>query len=134
MSTIIIDNCFAMKGNLLSLLIIFIIFKANQRHIFPSTLMNSVNVFLKYLYHYTLSSIMRKPFFFVAYAKTKAHMDNTVIEQLISTFVFPIELVQSVYILYLRCQPSSHLFLLYCPACIRSGRKLKTGFVVSRLI
>ena len=41
------------------------------------------------------------------------HMRKQVTAQLISTFVFATEIVQSLFILNLECQASSHLLCLY---------------------
>ena len=66
---------------------------------------------------------MRKPFFFFAYAKTKAQISCPVTAQLISAFVFAIRIVQSLYYLNPKLQVSSHLVWLYSPVCVEPGRK-----------
>ena len=46
-----------------------------------------------------MSLVVRKPFFFVAYAKTKTQISFAVTAKLISAFVFAIRIEQSVYFL-----------------------------------
>ena len=70
---------------------------------------------------------MRKPA--LAYAKTQGQISCLVTAQLISTFVFLTNIVQSLYFLNPKCEASSHLLLLYNPVCV--GRKPQRQ-VVSR--
>ena len=51
--------------------------------------------------------------------------------QLISAFVFTIRIVQFLYYLNPKFQPSSRLLWLYSPVCVGPGQK--TGFLTTRL-
>ena len=64
---------------------------------------------------------MRKPTF--AYAKTKTQISCAVTAQLISAFVFAIQIVQSLYYLNLKFQASSHLLWLLSLVCVGPGWK-----------
>ena len=64
---------------------------------------------------------MRKLFFL--HAKTKTQISCAVTAQLISAFVFAIQIVQSLYYLNTKFQASSHLLWLYSPVCVGPGRK-----------
>ena len=79
-----------------------------------------------------MSLVVRKPFF--AYAKTKTQISLAVTPKLISAFVFPTRIVQSLYFLNQKFQASSHLQWLYSPVCVGPSRKpQKIGFLRSRL-
>ena len=58
-----------------------------------------------------------------AYAKTKTQIRCAVTVQLISAFVFAIQIVLSLYFLNPKFQVSSHLPWLYSPVCVGPGRK-----------
>ena len=60
--------------------------------------------------------VMRKPVF--ANAKTKVQINCAVTVQLISAFVFPIQLVQPLFFLNSKFQASSNPLLLYSPVCV----------------
>ena len=60
---------------------------------------------------------------FFSYAKTKRQISCAVTAQLISAFVFAIQIVQFLYYLNPKFQASSHLLWLYSPVCVRPGRK-----------
>ena len=64
---------------------------------------------------------MRKLAF--AYAKTKRQINCAVTAQLISAFVFALQIEQSLYYLNPKFQDSSHLVWLYSLACVGPGRK-----------
>ena len=66
----------------------------------------AVMIVLLRAYNYT-SLVVRKPDF--PYAKTKTQISCAVTAQLISAFVFAIQIVQSLYYLNLKFQASSHL-------------------------
>ena len=68
-----------------------------------------------------MNLVMRKWAF--AYAKTKTQISCAVTAQLISTFVFAMRIVQSLYYLNPKFQASSHLVWLYSPVCVGPGRK-----------
>ena len=53
-----------------------------------------------------------------AYAKTKGQISFVVNAKLISTFVFPTRIVQSLFFLIPKFQASSHLLWLYSPVCV----------------
>ena len=67
------------------------------------------------------SRVMRNRIF--AHAKTKAQISCAVNEQLISAFVFAIQMVQSLFFLNPKFQASFYLLWLYSPVCVRSVRK-----------
>ena len=58
-----------------------------------------------------------------AYAKTKTQISCAVTAQLISAFVFAIQIAQSLYYLNLKFQASSHLMWLYSQVCVGPGLK-----------
>ena len=60
-----------------------------------------------------------------AYVKTKAQISCAVTAQLISAFVFAIQILQSVVFLNLKFQASSLLLWLYSPVCAGPGHKPK---------
>ena len=57
------------------------------------------------------------------YAKTKAQISCAVNAQLISAFVFAIQMVQSLFFLNPKFQASFYPLWLYSPVCVRSVRK-----------
>ena len=65
---------------------------------------------------------MRKPAFCI-YAKTKMQISCAVTAQLISAFVFAIQIVQSLHYLNPKFQASSYLLWLYSLVCVGPGRK-----------
>ena len=67
-----------------------------------------------------MSSVMRKQL--LAYAKPKAQISFPVTVQLISAFVFAIQIAQSFFFLIPNVQASSHLLWLYISVCIRPGQ------------
>ena len=90
------------------------------------------NTFVGFLpYQYNMICIQGKPAF--AYAKTKRQI-SCAVTMLISAYVFSTYLVQSLYLLNLKFQASSHLLWLYIPFWVESGRKLKTGFLMMWLM
>ena len=58
-----------------------------------------------------------------AYAKTKAHISCAVTAQLISAFVFAIQIVQFLFFLNPKFQAFSLFLGLYSPVCVGPGRK-----------
>ena len=68
-----------------------------------------------------MSLVVRKPVF--AYAKTKTQISFAVTAKLISAFVFPTRIVQSLYFLNTKFQASSHLMRLCSPVSVGPGRK-----------
>ena len=60
---------------------------------------------------------------FFAYAKTKTQISFAVTAKLISVFVFPIRIVQSLYFLNPKFQASSYLLWLYSLVCVVPGWK-----------
>ena len=60
---------------------------------------------------------------FLHMQKTKAQISCAVNAQLISTFVFAIQMVQSLFFLNPKFQASFHLLWLYSPICVRSVLK-----------
>ena len=64
---------------------------------------------------------MRKPAF--AYAKTKTQISCTVTAQLISAYVFAVQIVQPLYYLNPKFQASSRLLWSYSPVCVGPGCK-----------
>ena len=65
---------------------------------------------------------MRKPAFCI-WEKKKTQISFAVTAKLISAFVFPTWIVQSLYFVYTKFQASSHLVWLYSPVCVGPGRK-----------
>ena len=63
-----------------------------------------------------------------AYAKTKGQISCAVTAQLISTFVFVTQIVQTLCFLNPKFQASSHLLCLYSSVCVRPGRKPQDRF------
>ena len=59
----------------------------------------------------------------IAHAETKVKISCAVTTQLISSFVFAIYLVQSLYFLNSKFQVSSNLFWLFSLVCVQFGRK-----------
>ena len=69
---------------------------------------------------------------FFAYAITKTQISFAVTAKLISTFVFAIRIVQSLYYLNPKIQASSHLLWLFSPVCVGPGRKPRRPFFSQR--
>ena len=65
-----------------------------------------------------------------AYAKTKGQISCAVTAQLISTFVFVTQIVQTLCFLNPKFQASSHLLCLYSSVCVRPGRKPQARFAL----
>ena len=70
-----------------------------------------------------MSRVMRKPFVFFAYAKTKTQISFAVTAKLICAFVFATRILQSFYFLNPKFQTSCHFLRLCSPVCVRP----KTG-------
>ena len=68
-----------------------------------------------------LSLVMRKTAFCIC--ETKMQISCAVTAQLISAFVFAIQIVQSLYLLNPKFQASSYLLWLYSLVCVGPGRK-----------
>ena len=58
-----------------------------------------------------------------AYAKTKTQISCAVIAQLISAFVFAIQIEQSLFYINPKFQACSLFLLFYSPVCVRPGQK-----------
>ena len=69
---------------------------------------------------------MKKRLF--AYAKTKTQINFAVTAKLISSFVFAIRIVQSLYYLNPKFQAPIYLLYLYSPVCVGPGRKPEDRF------
>ena len=70
-----------------------------------------------------MSRVMRKPFFFFIYAKTRTQISFAVTVKLISAFVFATRIIQSLFFVNPKFIASSHLVWLYSPVYVRPGRK-----------
>ena len=70
-----------------------------------------------------LSLVMRKPAFGMCENKDADQISFAVTAKLISSFVFAIRIVQSLFYLIPKFQASSHLLWLYSPICVGPGRK-----------
>ena len=66
--------------------------------------------------------------FLFAYVKTKTQISCAVTVQLISPFVFAIQMVQSLYYLNPKFQASSHLLWLYRSVCVGPSRNPEDRF------
>ena len=72
-----------------------------------------------------MSLVVRKPFFFFAYAKTKTQISFTETTKLISAFVFATQIEQSLFYLNTKFQASSYHLWLYSPVCVGPGWKTR---------
>ena len=70
--------------------------------------------------------------FFIAYAKTKMQIISAVTAKLICTFVFAIQIEQSLFFLNPKFQASSQVLWIYSPVCVNRDRKPRRPVFLQR--